>query len=429
MNARRHGYAMALLVAAGIGWANAAADSAAAPVAPHPSGLPTEAEVTAALRQSPRIGAAVESVDEGRALERSLRAGLHEWEISTLTQRRRDLTGMDHTETEFGIGVGVRWPWKRLVDQRIGEAARQTGELAYLDAWHEAARHLLDLWFAWVATEQGAQLLLAQVDVLDQQHATVARRVAAGDAPRVEARLAEADLQRQRAALDMARRDALLARQALGAEFPTLRLSMPEASAPPQVLPGEDEGWISQIVEHNHEIELAESRALQASLSARRATQDRLADPVLGLRYTDNLGGERRVVGLQFTLPIGGAARAASADLARSSARRSANEARYARDTVVATATSSVADARLSYAGWQQQAAAQAGFAEAARVTERGYALGEFDIAALLTSRRDAIAAEHELLAARLQAQRAYARVLIDAHRIWAAPDHETHER
>lgn len=382
----------------------------------------------AALRQSPRLGAAVESVEEGEALERSWRAGPHEWEISALTQRRRDIAGGEHTETEFGVGVGVRWPWKLLVDRRIGQAARQTGELAYLDAWHEAGRDLLDLWFAWVASEQGAQLLASQVDVLEQQHAVVARRVAAGDAARLEEQLAEADLQRLKAALGVARRDAVLARQALAAEFPALQPVLPVPTVAPQSLPGDDAHWVDLIMDRNHEIELAESRESQAALTARRATQDRLADPLLGLRYTENLGGERRVVGLQFTLPIGGAGRAAAADLARSSARRAANETRRARDAVAAAAQSDVADARLSYASWEQQAAAQMQLAAAAQAAERGYALGEFDIAALLVSRRDALAAEHELLAARLRAQRAYARVLVDAHQIWVAPGHERHD-
>lgn len=415
---RRRGTGMLLLTLACLPLA------AQVPIADPAPGLPPTQDALRALQDSPRLQIAAEYLASGQARAQRLAAGPHEWEVDVLSQQRRDVMGSSHLEQEYGLQTGVRWPWKYSLDRRLGALARETGELAYFDAWHEAGRNLLDLWFAWVHAQRQLGLLDAQVATMDAQRDAVARRVTAGDAAALELRLAEAETQRLRAARSAAQRNVRVALEELAREFPALSPTPPTSSAAPPELPGEDASWMASIVADNHEIELAQARRDEANLAADRAARERFADPVLGLRYTNNLGGEQRVIGLSFRLPLGGAGRAADAALARSAARVADGEARRTGDRVAAAARTTVADARQSFASWQQLQAALAAQQAAAEAAARGYALGEFDLSMMLAARRGALDAEQQLLEALLRAQWSYARVLLDAHRLWPPPEH-----
>jgi outer membrane protein, heavy metal efflux system len=395
------------------------------PRSPAPTDLPAAAAVERALQESPRLRIAIESIARGAALERRFRAGPHEWELQSLSQQRKDASGATHSEQEYGVQSGFRWPWKASLDRRIGRLARESGELSYFDAWHEAGRNLLELWFAWVQAEHSARLLALQERVLLQQQEAVAKRVAAGDAARLELQLTEAETQRLRASRSAALRDAGQAREALQREFPGLPLELPAELAMPVELADDDGAWISRIVTDNHEVELAAARRDEAELAAERAVGNRLADPTIGLRYTTNLGGERRVIGLNISVPIGGAGRTADAALARSDARRAGSELQRTMDYVNAAARSALGDARRSYASWMELLQAHQQMLAATDATARGYALGEFDISAMLAARRNALQTEQELLGAQLRANWSYARVLLDAHQLWLPPGHE----
>jgi cobalt-zinc-cadmium efflux system outer membrane protein len=405
----------------------AVANAQAAESAPEPAiwSLPAATEVHQAMQQSPLLQVAVESVAQGRARQSLLRAGPHELEVSALAQRRTNEFGQTGNEQEYGLQTGVRWPWKRALDLQIGSFAREVGELSYLDAWHEAGRALLDHWYAWLHAEYTARLHDQHLEVLQGQQEAVARRVTAGDAARIELQLAESETLRLRAARIQAQRDARLAQEVLVREFPLLPLQLPAALQTPATLPESDTDLLKQIIEENHEIELAAARREEAMLSSERAARDRLADPSIGVRYTNNLGGERKVIGLTFSMPIGGAARTAQAALARSNAREAAAGALRTQDSVSAAARSAVADARHSLSSWQEAQAAQQQVQSVAAATAQGYSLGEFDISVLLAARRAALLAEQELLDALVRAEWSHARVLLDAHRLWAPPGHE----
>ncbi len=406
----------------------AAASAQAAGGTPAPAiwSLPAAAEVHRAMQQSPLLQIAVESIAQGRARQSQLRAGPHELEISALAQRRTNEFGRTGSEQEYGLQTGVRWPWKRTLDLQIGGYAREVGELSYLDAWHEAGRALLDHWYAWLHAEFTARLHDQHHEVLLRQQDAVARRVAAGDAARIELQLAESETLRVRAARIQAQRDARLAQEVLVREFPLLPVQLPAALQSPAALVESDADLLQQIIEENHEIGLAAARREEALLGAERAARDRLADPSIGLRYTSNLGGDRKVIGLTFSMPIGGAARTAEAAMARSAARKAAAEAQRAQDSVTAAAHSAVADARHSLRSWQEAQAALQQVQSVAAATAQGYSLGEFDVSVLLAARRAALLAEQELLDALVRAEWSHARVLLDAHRLWTPPGHDS---
>lgn len=401
--------------------------AAQTPVFEPPPALPTVEQVTHALRESPRVHIAVEYATSGSAQRDSLRAGPHEWEVETHSQQRRDELGNNHFETEYSLQTGLRWPWKYSLDQRRGNLAMEAGELAYLDAWHEASRDLLDLWFDWTHAEQLVRLIDDQLTVVQSQRDAVARRVEAGDAPALELQLAEAEASRLLASRGGALRAAMFAREALQRDFPDLAAVPTATATPPPELAGEDAEWTTRITSHNHEVELAQTLRDEAQLTADRASRDRLADPTVALHYGNNFGGDRRVVGVTVRLPIGGSRRSAEAALARSAARSAEGQLMQATSSVGTNARVVVADARRSRDIWVDLQAASAAQQTAADTTARGYSLGEFDINQMLGARRGALEAEQDQLAALIDAQRAYARVLLDAHLLWAPQDHESH--
>lgn len=386
-------------------------------------GLPATDDVMKALRESPRLQVQIESVEQGMQRERKRHAGPHEWQIVAMQQQRTEASGQRFDEQEYGLQRAMRWPWKASIDRRLGTQERLVGELSYSDAWHEAGRDLLDMWFEWFGAEEAVKIADSQLQSLREQQRSVERRVEAGDAAAVELQLADAETRRMQASRNEATLAAMRAREALAREFPLLPLKAPSTLDTPTVLPGSDEKWLETITSDNHELELALSEAKAARLLAERSSADRLADPTLALRYSDNLDGNRRLLGLTVTLPIGGTTRSADAALARSESRKAEANLRLVTDRVHSDARAAVSAARLSMANWQDLTEAAARMRRAADAAARGYELGELDLSVTLTARRQALEAEQQLMMAQLTALHDHARVLLDSHQLWALPE------
>lgn len=387
------------------------------------TGLPAPDDVMKALRDSPLLQKESESVEQGVQRERKRRAGPHEWQIAAMQQQRTEASGARFDEQEYGLQRGLRWPWKASVDRRLGRQERLVGELTYSDAWHEAGRGLLDMWFEWFGAERVVKITEAQLQSLREQQRSVERRVEAGDAAAVELQLADAETQRMQSARNQATLAAMHAREALAREFPGLPLVLPAALEDPVALPGTDAQWMEHITADNHELELAQSQAAAARLAAERASLDRLPDPTLALQYSDNLDGNRRLLGLTVSVPIGGTVRSADAAIARSQFRAAEANVRLITDRVHSDARAAIAASRLSLRNWQDLTEATAKMRRAADAAARGYELGELDLAVILSARRQALEAEQQLMMAHLTALHDHARVLLDSHRLWALPE------
>lgn len=387
------------------------------------AGLPAPEDVMKAMRESPLLQRESEAIEQGVQRERKRRAGPHEWQIAAMQQQRTEASGQRFDEQEYGLQRGLRWPWKASVDRRLGTQERLVGALTFSDAWHEAGRSLLDMWFEWFGAEQAVKIAETQLLSLREQQRSVQRRVEAGDAAAVELQLADAETLRMQSARNDAALGAMRAREALAREFPGLPMVLPEATDSPVALPGTDAQWMEHITADNHELELAQSQAAAARLAAERAGMDRLADPTLALRYSDNLDGDRRLLGLTVTVPIGGASRAADAALARSLSRAAEAQVRLVTDRVHSDARAAIAAARLSLRSWQDLTEAASRMRRAADAAARGYELGELDLSVTLAARRQALEAEQQLMMAHLTALHDHARVLVDSHQLWALPE------
>jgi len=391
----------------------------------YPAALPPDAHVRQVLQQAPLLVAAAEEVSIGQAIQRRRSAGAYEWDVSVQSQRRRDALGVTYMEQEYGLLRRMRLPGKGVLDRAIGKQSAANGEYSYADAWHEGGRLLLAGWFDWLRAERTAQLQREQLELLRQQLQIVEQRVAAGDAPRIEQLLAATEVERA-AAQEAAAASAVLTQQyALRKEFPTLELIAPANAATPAAPEGDDQTWIARIVDSNHEIELAEGRAEVARLEAQRASRDRVADPTLGVLYSNNLDGNRNVVGLTFSMPLGGAARRADHAMARSRATAAAAEAQSARLNVINDAQQDVLNLRAHHSAWQRLDVVASQTRQNADTVARGYTLGEFSVAELLSARRLAVDSALVAEMARLDALEADARLKLDAHLLWALDEHD----
>lgn len=388
--------------------------------------LPDAAQAHVALDRSPQISIARARVNIGRAERQRVQGGSGEWEVSVTNDQRTDALGERFQEQQYGLSRRLRWPNKYLLDQRIGNSTTEVAEYAFEDAWHEAGRRLLDSWFSCLRAQRHAMLLGAQAEILDLQLRAVRQRVSAGDAPVIEQSQAEAELDRSKVLYSQATQTARSAELTLLQEFPDI--TPPDQMLDldlPQLLQDSDAQWLARIVGENHEIKLADGEAGLAKLRAERAGQERLPDPTVGLRYTDNLDGNRKVLGLTLTLPLGGSARRSDYAEARSLAGIAEQTARAARLKVESDGRRDLLNARASYTQWQHLQTINEHSTRNAEILQRGYTLGEFSYGELQAARRQALEAAALAQTAQLDTLQAHARLQIDAHLLWVPDEDE----
>jgi outer membrane protein TolC len=83
-----------------------------------------------------------------------------------------------------------------------------------------------------------------------------------------------------------------------------------------------------------------------------------------------------------------------------------------------------VLQAEHHQAAWQRLQAVQLAMDEVAKLAGKAYGLGELTLTEALQARRTALEAALAADAARWDALEALARVLVDAHQLWAADEH-----
>jgi cobalt-zinc-cadmium efflux system outer membrane protein len=259
--------------------------------------------------------------------------------------------------------------------------------------------------------------------LLEQQLRIVQSRVRTGDAARLEQSLAEAELDRGAAAQIAARQRAQELALQLKRSYPDVELMEPVEVDAPSLPAGTDAEWMQRILGHNHELELADEQYEQARLIAQRAARDRMPDPNLALRFSNNLDGNDRVVGVLVSMPIGGARRSAEQAIARGAANVAAQHARDVRLKVEADAQTAILGVHAAHAQWQRAASIAEKMAASAEAMGRGYVQGELTIHQLLQSRRQSMEAALAATTAQLDALERATRLRLDAHEIWSVDE------
>ena len=415
-----------------VAWAGAGAITTAAAQALPPV-LPPADIAAQVLAQLPQVRAASAGIPLAQARSQRLQAGPHDWVAKAAASRRSDAQGGRSSDTEIGLETSVRWPAKVAADQRLGSAAVSLGQGVFADTWHEAARSLLTDWFDALRETRSAALLQAQIQLAARQLATTQRRVQAGEAAPLELLAAQAEEARIQALAARAQAQIYLRRQALQRQYPGLPDPANTLAAFTPAWPGAEAPrlpvahWAGQILADNHELELAQARAEQADLQAQRVQLEQRADPTLGVRTTRERSGQERVWGVYVSIPLGGAGRRADFEAALAQAEIARQEHAQVRQRVETQAWRTASEAEQARTVRQQLQQALAQIQQSAALQARAYELGESPLADLLLARRNALEAQLAAETASLDEMQAHAKVLLDAHRLWSAPETAGH--
>lgn len=399
--------------------------TAAAGEPPMPADLPPAAAVQRALDAHPQVRAAQARLRVAQAEHERLKAGGHEYELGLASQRRDTRGGPDYTEWSASLSRGLRLPGKADLDRRIGQQGVLEAEERVGDARHEAARQLLELWYAARQAALEAGLWRQQAALLADQKRIVETRLKRGDAARLDLLQAEAALAQAQSQSAAAGAREQAARAELSARFP--ELPAPADSAAEPVAPeGDPALWLARTLDHNHELLAAQRAMEQAQLLARRAAAERRPDPTLGLHLASEQSGDERIVGVSLSLPLPGGARRAEAQVGLARAQALAELEADTRRRLTAEAAVNWQRAAAGVDSWRRLEAAAQAIQRHADLARRAHELGEVGLSEALLARRAALDAQLAAGQARLAANAAGARLLLDAHRLWPL-DGEAH--
>jgi len=385
--------------------------------------LPTRAVITALPQvQAARAGQAL-----AQARGEGLQAGSHEWTLRAGTQRRTETGGAQFMEQELALERSIRWGGKADTDRSLGQAGVSAAQAAYADVWHEAVRGLLQGWYDWQRARSAVRVQNLQTALAQEQFHVATRRVLAGDVPRLDALMAEAERDRMLAQLQLAQGQEQVLRSDLIRRFPGLVLGddVAETTVTPDSLQltGDVAQWEQRILADNHELELAESEVLLARLQSERARQETRPDPMLGVRAARERGGAENVVGVYMAIPLSGVWRDAEQRAALAQLDAAEQRLLQTRQRVQAAAQRVALRARHAQAAWQHFASVAQAMARVAQLGVKAYGLGEMSLTEALQSRRAALEAALANEAARWDALESASRLLVDAHQLWAADE------
>jgi outer membrane protein TolC len=400
-----------------IGLLALSASTQAAQMVNPPGLLPTEV-VRPLLEADPRVSAARAGLEVGQQEANILDRSPYEWTPRVTGQRRRIDGGPRYGEWNVGIERTIRLPGKAAADRNIGGAAVEASQASYGEALHEVARDFMALWVDWLAAEQALELAGRSLESVQDNLAAVEKRARAGDASKLDASIARAELAEQRRLHNDAKTQASAAWLRLSTQFPELpRMISP---LPMPIALGEDEAfWRQRILSESDELKVAEAELRLAQANGERAYAERTPDPTVGVFTASEFADQERILGLAISIPIPGGRRAAMNAKAIASIQVSLQEVEHVRRRLEAEIASAVAMARGTYDSLAIANEGAVTMSENARLMQRAYALGEAELQALLLARRQATSATNNALQAQATALKAYYSLLIDAHLIW----------
>lgn len=383
--------------------------------------LPTADAARAAISALPTVMAAAARVDSSRARAESLQHGPYEFQLSAGPGMRHERMGRTYDEWQAGVSRTWRLPRKAKLDAAIGAGDIATAEFAMEDARHAGARDLATTWFAWLRGSTAVALTNTQLETMEALRRVTARRVALGDAARLDLERADAvvaQLESTREARVLAREEA---RIALAEQFPRIPVPNTAPEIPtPDALPDDEVTLAQTIVTRSHEIALARALASQHRLAAARSDANRTPDPTLGLQLADEMDHDEQTVSLVFSIPLAGRGRDANARADAAAASAAEAEAAGVQRSVETAARQLARTVSRRHRAWRAAAHALAATRAAAGRVERAWQLGEIGFGELSLTRRELQEAEHTELTARLAAHEALVRLEIDRHQLWA---------
>ena len=389
--------------------------------------LPPPQEVEAALESNIDVQTARTGISLEQSNKERLKEGEHEFNLRTDSASRKMLDAGGQRLREWGVALErpIRLPDKARIDSDIGDAGVEHAQYALGDARHEAGRALLSLWFGWLREKAAADQWEKQVGILKQQAALTEKRVAAGDAPRMEMNQANAALAQAGVSLSQARNKALLAANDLTRRFPALRLPERVDPSDPTPVPHDFAYWRSRVLADNHELGMMQSERQMQQLKARRSLADKVPDPTIGLRYSSEFGGNELVTGVYLIVPFSFGLRDTIARGAGYQAEISAEREAYVKRRLENDVRGVYAAAAGSYDTWINARDAAISMRQNADLAARAYSLGESSLSDVLIARRLSLESSLSETMARLDANESRYRLMLDAHELWAMDEHD----
>ncbi len=387
--------------------------------------LPPSAQVETALSQHINVQTAETGVLLEQGNQRKWNSGPYEFNVRAGSyQRNVNSSGQALREWDVAIERPIRLFNKASLDSDIGAEGVARAEFALGDAHHEAGRLLLHLWFNWQREQAQVSQWQQQADILRQQAQMTEKRLFAGDSPKMELNQAQAAVAQAGVSLQQASMRAQLAASELIRPFPGLLLPPQPVLATPQPVEHDLSYWQEQVMADNHELGMVQADSRIQKLLAQRSSADRLPDPTIGLRYSNELGGEEKVAGVYVSVPLSFGLRGSNAEIARRQAeianQREAASTRRLGGDVYAVYTQAI----NTYQVWQQAQEAASNVRRNADLVARAYSLGESSLSDTLSARRLALEASLSATVAQLDANEARYRLLLDAHQLWARDEH-----
>ena len=382
--------------------------------------LPPLFEVRKALENTPMVRAARTSIGVASADSDRLRAGSYETNVRVDTmQRRVNVPSGQFFEWSVGLERSLRLLGKSRIDGELGDQGMVQARVIYGDALHESGRMLLKSWFVWLRDFNQEKQWQTQVGLLRDQLAVVEKRIKAGDAARLEQLQAQAVLSQAEAQLAQAHMHATIAANELTQRYPGIAL--PAAPVLPEPVPVSQglDYWMQLVLSDNHELSMARGETERSRLMLARSEADRVPDPAVGIRYGSERGGEERLIGVNLTIPLPGAGRAASQAKALASSEVAAEREAGVLTKVKTETANSWLTAQSAYRAWQAAEQAATAMRNNADLIARAYSLGESGLSDVLTARRQMQEAQLAAISGRLDASEARYRLLLDTHTLW----------
>ena len=389
---------------------------------PDPS-LPQPQVLDALLSDAPILHEA-QSLKEAAAQNgQVLRSGTQEFTGQAQVQQRRIDTAPDagtYAEWQLLLSRPIRLPSQTQADVRMAGALTHAADATLIDARQTLLQGALTAWFQAQLTQADVALAKDNLTLLHTQVQALHRRNALGDASVLELEQLQAEEARAQSALVLAQGLAESARNALIARYPAFaedsQLVGKPSSAAQLSLPALPVDALRILVEQ-HSAKLAQDRARlqEAQAAVEQAHAARTPQPTVGAYLGSDRGGREHIVGLQFSMPFGGAARVAR----ERSALAELDAAQWRLQD--ARAQTLAAFARL-YALAQSQASGALALERASQVQSqasarmlRAYQLGEAGISDWLVARRSALDAVRQALQARFNAAESAALLRLQA--------------
>jgi len=390
------------------------------------SWLPSAAQVAPVLQASPQIHAARARQQAQQQLADGVETGNAEWTLRLNQQRRRIPDTQERFgETNLSMERPLRLWGKAAMDNRLAEQDREVARIGLADALHEASRQLLTDWFAALRARLDLDSAHREWQLARELDRQAQVRLRHGDISRLDARLAQAEVQRSEAhaRLMEAEQTRHMARfQHVYPGLPEPRWPEAEAALPP--LPGESlTSALEDFLAHHHELQLLRAEAKRQQQLAERMERDRWPDPTVGVYAARERAGAEHVLGVSLSVPLSGRWRDSQARAALAQAQVLTHQVQELERRLGAEF-----EARWSQRVQQQQAlvalrAASLTQTEAAEKSLTAYTLGEHSMTELIQNRR--LAHEHQLASQRLLLETVLQHALIelDAHRLWDLDD------